>query len=303
MTIDTQKKFYSLVQQWLDSLLVERGFSKHTIDAYEQDLVAFINYYEEVDASLEHVTEEDLLMFVVWLRQRGDSHRTVARRLSAIRGFFEWAFEMKYIARNPAELLDAPKIPSYLPEVLTRQEVNDLLLAQDINTKLGFRDRTILELMYAAGLRVSEVTNMQVLDIDFQRSIVRVFGKGRKERLVPLHSTAHKILQTYVDEWRLQFCPIVPELFVNRSGKALTRQAIWKIIKRYAMIAQIQVPISPHTLRHSFATHLLEGGADLRSVQMLLGHSDLAATELYTHIRSDMINKIYEKAHPRCTTE
>lgn len=301
MNLNTKK--ISLIHQWLDSLLAERGFSNHTIDAYEQDLLALMNYHEEAGVDLESVTDQNLLMFVVWLRQRGDSHRTIARRLSAIRGFFAWAFEMGYIKNNPAELLDAPKIPSYLPEILTRQEVDALLSVQDMHTKLGFRDRAILELMYAAGLRVSELTGLHVLDIDFQRSIVRVFGKGRKERLVPLHNTAHKILQAYLNDWRGQFSPTVSELFVNRSGKALTRQAVWKIIKRHAMVAQIQVSISPHTLRHSFATHLLEGGADLRSVQMLLGHTDLAATELYTHMRSDLINKIYEKAHPRCISE
>lgn len=310
-------------EEWLNSLLAQRGFSTHTVFAYTQDLQSLSQFLHEwrkntTDKNqiqednisnlnsiiqkdfLNHLDEDDLLMYMVYLRQKGDSKRTIARRISSIRGFFAWLLDEKHISKNPAALLDAPKIPQYLPEVLNLAEIKNLLDAPDMHSKLGQRDRGILELMYAAGLRVTELINIRSTDIDFQRGIVRIFGKGKKERLVPLHANACKILTHYIENYRPLFQPIAKELFLNRSGQMLTRQGIWKLIKRYSLIAQIQIPISPHTLRHSFATHLLEGGADLRSVQVLLGHSDLTATELYTHIRYDLLTKIYEQAHPRC---
>lgn len=310
-------------EEWLNSLLAQRGFSTHTISAYSQDITSLAQFLhewiktttdkhqtQEDDISslnsgiqkefLNQLDEDDLLMYMVYLRQKGDSKRTIARRISSIRGFFAWLFSEKHISKNPAALLDAPKIPQYLPEVLNIAEIKNLLAAPDMHSKLGQRDRSILELMYAAGLRVSELVHIRSTDIDFQRGIVRIFGKGKKERLVPLHTNACKILTHYIENYRPLFQPVANELFINRSGQMLTRQGIWKLIKRYSLIAHIKNPISPHTLRHSFATHLLEGGADLRSVQVLLGHSDLTATELYTHIRSDLLTKIYEQAHPRC---
>lgn len=278
---------------------------------------------------LTQIEEDDLLMYMFFLRQKGDSKRTIARRISSIRSFFSWLYQEKMIHNNPAALLDAPKIPQYLPEVLTLEEVSTLINTPDLQTKLGNRDRAMLELLYAAGLRVSELVQIRPSDFDFQKGIVRLFGKGRKERLVPLHENACHILMNYITTWRPLFeqnnskniydkkenknsitknKPLNleknlfhnKELFLNRSGKKLTRQGIWKLIKRYALLANIRNPISPHTLRHSFATHLLEGGADLRTVQILLGHSDLSATELYTHIRADVLTKIYARAHPRC---
>ena len=190
-----------------------------------------------------------------------------------------------------------------MPEVLSLEEVQNLLSAPDTSTKLGQRDLAMLHLLYASGLRVSELIHVKATDIDFERGIIRVFGKGKKERLIPVHSLALKILSDYLQNTRSQFIKSSDtddELFLNRSGKKLTRQGIWKLIKRYAQLAGIHAIISPHTLRHSFATHLLEGGADLRTVQILLGHSDLAATELYTHICQGKIQEIYAHAHPRC---
>jgi len=309
--------------EWLDGLLAQRGLSIHTVSAYRQDIESLAQFLCEWIKNTEsnhqkHATqtsnqnikiekqfldqldEDDLLMYMVYLRQKGDSKRTIARRISSIRSFFAWLFDEKHISKNPVALLDAPKIPHYLPEVLSIAEILQLLSAPDIHSKLGQRDRGMLELMYATGLRVSELVHIRSTDIDFQRGIIRVFGKGKKERLVPLHTSVCQILTHYIEHYRPLFQPIDKELFLNRSGQMLTRQGIWKLIKRYALLAGIRSPISPHTLRHSFATHLLEGGADLRSVQVLLGHSDLAATELYTHIRTDTLTKIYAQAHPRC---
>jgi integrase/recombinase XerD len=174
-----------------------------------------------------------------------------------------------------------------------------LIAAPDPHSKLGRRDRAMLELMYASGLRVSELVGLHPLDIDLQSGVVRVFGKGRKERLVPMHSRALDVMDGYLREVRPEFMPQSSFVFLNRSGEGLTRQAVWKLIRRYALEAGIQRDISPHTMRHTFATHLLEGGADLRTVQLLLGHSDLAATELYTHVRSDVLEEVYRRCHPR----
>ena len=302
---------------WLDALLAERGLSAHTVAAYRQDLEALGAFLNEWNPSfpaggrsaspLAGLDDEALLLFVVWLRRRGDGRRTLARRLSCLRGFFTWAVEQGLADGNPATLLDGPKLPSLLPDVLTREEAAALLDAPDPGDKLGRRDRAMLELLYAAGLRVSELIRLRPLDLDLQRGVVRVFGKGRKERLVPLHDRAVAVLDAYLVECRPLFNPAPgPEgdtLFLNRSGRGLTRQGVWKLIKRYALHIGLKTGggrrLSPHTLRHSFATHLLEGGADLRTVQLLLGHSDLAATELYTHVRSDRLADVHARFHPR----
>ena len=293
-------------ERWLDELLASRGLSPMTVSSYRQDIAALADFTEESlgeglngRAVLSKLDDEQLLLFVVWLRQRGDGKRTLARRLSSLRGFLGWCADLGFIGGNPAALLDGPKLPRVLPNVLSRGEALALLAAPDPHTKLGRRDRAMLELMYASGLRVSELVNLHPLDIDLQRGVVRVFGKGRKERLVPMHQRALDVMEEYLRAVRPDFMPQTSFVFLNRSGQGLTRQAVWKLIRRYALEAGIRRDISPHTMRHTFATHLLEGGADLRTVQLLLGHSDLAATELYTHVRSDVLEDVYRRCHPR----
>lgn len=294
-----------LGEQWLDELLAARGLSPMTIASYRQDIGALSSFLEEsggelpAGRALEGLDDEQLLLFVVWLRRRGDGRRTLARRLSCLRGFLGWCAEQNIISGNPAALLDGPKLPRVLPNVLSRTEVLDLIRAPDPHTKLGRRDRAMLELMYASGLRVSELTGLHPLDIDLQSGVVRVFGKGSKERIVPMHARAVDVMEQYLREVRPEFMPQDSHVFLNRSGRGLTRQAVWKLIRRYALEARIGRDISPHTMRHTFATHLLEGGADLRTVQVLLGHSDLAATELYTHVRADLLEDVYRRCHPR----
>ena len=295
-----------LGERWLDVLLAARGLSPATVSSYRQDLAALADFADEslgegldARAALSRLDDEQLLLFVVWLRQRGDGKRTLARRLSCLRGFLGWCAENSMVSGNPAALLDGPKLPRVLPTVLSQREVLKLLDAPDPHSKLGRRDRAMLELMYASGLRVSELVGLHPLDLDLQAGTVRVFGKGRKERLVPIHARAVDIMGQYLRDVRPDFAPQSSFVFLNRSGLGLTRQAVWKLIRRYALEAGIQRDISPHTMRHTFATHLLEGGADLRTVQMLLGHSDLAATELYTHVRSDVLEDVYRRCHPR----
>ena len=281
-----------LAWAWLDSLLFQRGLSRNTVIAYGQDLDALRDFLEEAALPLVQLDDESLLLYAAWLRRRGDTNRSLARRLSSLRSFLGWCVEEGILPSNPAALMSAPKIPSLLPEVLSREEVLAMLGAPDQTAKLGRRDRTMLELLYAAGMRVSELIGLRPLDLDLQRGVVRIVGKGNKERHVPLHDEAVSSAAAYLNNTRPLFCPIQDYVFLNRSGKGLTRQAVWKLIKRYALAAGIRKNISPHTFRHSFATHLLEGGADLRSVQLLLGHADLNATELYTHVQSDRLKRI-----------
>lgn len=330
---------HPLVDRYLEYLLVQKGLSQNTLLAYATDLGDFSLFLTERCASeganattsaakeapgqdisadaappespkprqtnsvpnnlFEAVTEQILFLYIVHIRRRGLGGRSLARHLSALRGFFAFLREEGELHEDPARFLENPKLPKHLPEVLSQKEMEALLAAPDLRTKLGFRDRTIMELLYASGLRVSELCALRALDFDPQTNLLRVFGKGSKERIVPVHSEAAKFLQEYISHWRPQFSPKDPEIFLNRSGKHLSRVGVWKFIQRYAISAGITVDISPHTFRHSFATHLLEGGADLRSVQMLLGHADIAATEIYTHVQQQRTMEIHKEFHPR----
>jgi len=292
-----------LLPFWRDALLAQRGLSPLTAEAYGQDLENFFHFQEElVPRPSEHPDEQEILLYLSWLRAKGNNGRTVARRLSALRAFFAFAIEEGILQENPVQFLENPKLPQHLPEVLSHKEVNALLEQPDTQEKSGHRDRCILELLYAAGLRVSELCRMKMSDLDLQRGIMRVLGKGSKERLVPLHDFAQKLLSNYMQHWRPCFSPLADSFFISRQGRGLSRQYVWKIVKKYALQAGIHRPISPHTFRHTFATHLLEGGADLRSVQMLLGHADISATEIYTHVQADRLRSIHRQFHPRSHT-
>ncbi len=294
------KVFFSqYVHNWLDMLITEHGLSHNTVQAYEQDVNLFESFIDELGQTLQTMNSELFIFFMTYLRQRGDSTRTLARRLSSLRNFFNWCIEKNFLSENPTLFVDKPKISSLLPSVLSYSETINLLGAPDLSQKLGYRDKVILELLYASGIRVSELIGIKLIDLDLDQGIVKVFGKGSKERYIPLHMEASKLILEYLQNIRLCFKPIEHYVFLNRSGKRLTRQAIWKIIKRYAIIAGINKIISPHTLRHTFATHLLDGGADLRSVQLLLGHADMSATELYTHVQSERLRNIHKAFHPR----
>ncbi|MEI3479757.1 MAG: site-specific tyrosine recombinase XerD [Bilophila sp.] len=288
-----------LASRWLDGLIAERGLSRNTVAAYRQDLDALRDFLEELETPLSRLRDEDVALFVAWLRQRGDATRTLARRISSLRNFLAWCVDRGNLPANPAELVDTPKLPALLPEVLTQDEILRLLNAPDPTGKLGLRDRAMLELLYAAGMRVSELIELQPLDLDLQRGVVKIFGKGSKERLVPLHDAAVMRMADYLRDVRPLFTPVEDKVFLNRSGTGLSRQGVWKLVKRYALEAGIRKAIPPHTFRHSFATHLLEGGADLQSVQILLGHADMNATELYTHVQSERLLQIHRKYHPR----
>lgn len=286
----------TLLPLWQDHLLAQRGLSPQTVLSYSQDLENFFLFRQELAdgaSLLPKPDEQEIFLYLAWLRARQNTGRTLARRLSALRAFFDFALQEGVIKVNPAQLMDNPKLPQYLPEVLSRDEMEKMLAQPDMRDRGGQRDRCMLELLYAAGLRVSELCGLCVPDLDMQRGLVRVFGKGAKERLVPLHDFMQRLLEDYISHWRPAFSPTGNQLFVNRSGRALTRQYIWKMVKKYALEANIRRPISPHTFRHSFATHLLENGADLRIVQELLGHADVSTTQLYTHISKKRLKEVY----------
>jgi integrase/recombinase XerD len=286
-------------EAYLQHLLVEKGLSENTLAAYANDISDFLSFLAGRLFPLEEVTDQTLFLYIVDVRRLGLSGRSLARRLSALRGLFSFACREGVFAANPAEFLENPKFIRSLPEALTREEMAAVLSSPDIADRLGFRDRAMLELLYACGLRASELVGLHALHFDPGANVLRVFGKGAKERLVPVHTEAAGFLCEYIAHWRPLFSPKAPALFLNRSGKGLSRVALWKIVQRHVRNAGIFRPISPHTFRHSFATHLLEGGADLRSVQLLLGHADIGATEIYTHVQAERLVRTHRKHHPR----
>lgn len=290
---------HSWVDRYLEHVLIEKGLSENSLSGYSADLASLLAFLKDKSFRLEDLTERTLFLYLTHLRARGLQSRSLARHLSSLRGFFAFALDQRWYKEDPGQLLENPKLPRKLPEFLTREEISRILALPDTATPLGMRDRAMLELLYAAGLRVSELTGMRVLDYDAQTGLLRVFGKGSKERLVPIHYTAQEVLGRYLDATRPLLRPSTDFMFLNRSGKGLTRQGVWKMIKAYAAKADIKRSISPHTFRHSFATHLLEGGADLRTVQLLLGHSDITATEIYTHIQAGRLRSIHQQFHPR----
>lgn len=287
-----------LVDTYLEHLLVVRGLSENSLAAYSTDLREFSAFLKEKDFELNAVTGQTLSLYLFFLRRKGLASRSLARHLSALRGFFSYLADEGLADSDPAEFLENPKLPRKLPELLTISEMAAVLQQPDLSTKLGFRDRTMLELLYAAGLRVSELVEMKPFDFDPQVGVLRIFGKGSKERLIPIHYAAQEFLQNYLQTWRGQFKPVEDAVFLNRSGQGLSRQAVWKAIKRHALTAGITRNVSPHTFRHSFATHLLEGGADLRVVQTLLGHADIGTTQIYTHVATDRLTQVVTQHHP-----
>lgn len=295
-------KLRQLAPKWLDALLARQGLATATATAYQQDLDNFFLFLDEAGQggdSAANLDEGLLFLYLAWLRSRDNGATTMSRRLSALRSFFAFALRENVISENPVELIDNPKTPFHLPILLSRAEMERILSLPAIDTRGGMRDRCILELLYAGGLRVSELCNLKVDDLDMQQGIARVLGKGAKERVAPIHNLMLELLDKYISKWRPQFRPASKFLFLNRSGNGLTRQYIWKLVKKYAAQANLPDTLSPHSFRHSFATHLLEGGADLRTVQILLGHSSINTTEIYTHVVDERLREIHHKCHPR----
>ena len=292
----------SLVDSYLHYLVVEKGLSRNTIESYGRDLRVFLDFVEGRGIrSFRQVTRGDVLAFLKELQGRGLSVRSVSRALISLRGLFRFLLLEGHLEEDPVEEMEIPRPPRSLPHVLSLQEVERILEAPDPGTPLGVRDRAMLELLYATGMRVSELAGLAPEGVDIQVGFVRVKGKGDKERVIPIGEVARERLDIYLREGRPRLLKgrESPYLFVNRQGRGLSRQGIWKLIKRYALEAGVLTPITPHTLRHSFATHLLERGADLRFVQVMLGHADIGTTQIYTHVNQEYLRRLYQEYHPR----
>jgi integrase/recombinase XerD len=290
-----------LLEQFYHHLGAERGLATLTLESYAHDLQDFRQFLRSQNREAwEEVTLEDFQNYLATLQMRGLSARSRARRLSALRQFFRFLQREERLPTNPVELLDSPRLPLKLPQVLSEQEVEALLGAVDPSSPQGQRDAALLEVLYATGLRVSELVGLTVKQVDLRRGVVRPLGKGHKERLVPMVPQAVEKLKLYLTEGRPQLLKGKDSLyvFVNQRGGALSRQGFWKILQRYARLAGLG-RLSPHTLRHSFATHLLARGANLRVLQLLLGHADLATTQIYTHLDAERLKSAHKKAHPR----
>jgi len=291
-----------LVDEYINFLLVEKGLSAATIDAYSRDLARYIRFLRA--NKIQGLAESDttaILKYLLRLRDQGLGIRSRARHLVTIRGLYRFAVQEKLLKKDPARLVELPKSGVKLPDVLALPEIQKLLAAPDPKSAKGLRDAAMLELLYAAGLRVSELVSLKASAVNLEAGFVRVFGKGSKERVVPMGSHARKKIQTYWEYGRPQLlkADVSSYLFVARAGNPMTRQGFWKLLKRYGTKAEIQKTITPHSLRHSFASHLLEGGADLRAVQMMLGHVDISTTQIYTHVAREHLKKMHEKYHPR----
>lgn len=291
---------YYLLDQFMNQLKVERGLSANTLAAYSHDLLTFFDFLGRKGVAPLEVTQDDLIAFVGEKRPHL-SARSLARCLVSIRMFYRFCVSEEKIETNPARLLGIPKLHQHLPDILSRDEVEALLSQPDVQTVLGKRDKAMLELLYATGLRVTELIDLRVNNINLDAGFVRTMGKGSKERIVPMGSQAMDALRQYLGGGRASLLKRGGSscLFLSSRGRSMTRQGFWKIIKGYALKAGIVRRVTPHTLRHSFATHLLEGGADLRSVQVMLGHSDISTTQIYTHVAREKLRSIHEKYHPR----
>ena len=291
-----------MVQAYLDFLVVEKGLSANSISAYAADISRFLEFLEYCEmTSLDHVDITVILAWLVQLSREGLAPKSRARHLITLRGLYRFLVNEKYVPANPVKEVSIPKTGRSLPEIITVPEVAALLDSIDTTHPRELRNAAMLEVIYGAGLRVTELILLKTQDVNLDVNLVRVTGKGDKERMVPLGAKAADITRQWKDRGRPRMLGNItsPYLFVARAGKPMTRQGFWKIIKKYAVSVGISHHISPHTLRHSFATHLLEGGADLRSVQIMLGHTDISTTQIYTHISRDYLLRMHERYHPR----
>ncbi|MDD4202377.1 MAG: site-specific tyrosine recombinase XerD [Candidatus Omnitrophica bacterium] len=288
-----------LITQFLDYIVVERGLSHNTVLSYGEDLKKFSQYFKH--KQIEQIKRSDITEFMMFLKDSGLSSNSISRAVVAVKVFFRFLMTERILKKNFTDVVDSPKLIRPLPEVLTANEVDDLLKAPDARDWMGSRDKAALEVLYATGFRISELSGLLISNVNLDIGFLKCLGKGGKERIVPVGSSAKEYLQKYLDKVRPKLIKKTGDdhVFLSRLGKRLSRQSFWKMIKKYASLADIKKEITPHTLRHSFATHLLERGADLRSVQEMLGHANISTTQLYTHINKERLKGIHKKFHPR----
>lgn len=296
-------KWQNAIKDYQTYLKIERGLSKNTIDSYSKDLEKLVLFLDENELNTSPISiDDDLIKQFIYNVAKKVNPRSQARIISGIRSFFEYLVFEDYRETNPTDLLETPKIGRKLPDTLSQEEIDNLISAVDLSHSQGERNRTILETLYSCGLRVSEVITLKISDLFFEEGFIRVLGKGNKERFVPIHKEAQKYILIYLKEVRTQINPqkgFEDTLFLNRRGKGLSRQMIFMILKDLALKIDLKKKISPHTLRHSFATHLLQNGADLRAIQQMLGHESITTTEVYVHLDKTYLKEVVETFHPR----
>lgn len=292
----------ALLESFLDHISLERGLSTNTRKAYADDLRQFLGWLDQKGVtSLNQVSRKQVLDHLMMMKAKGMSTSSISRHLVSIKVFFRFLQQEGMLDRNITDTMDSPKLWKILPDTLSEKEVDLLLRAPDMRKPLGVRDRAILEIMYASGLRVSELAHLQLSDLHIEDGYIRVIGKGRKERVIPVAEGSANILECYLKEVRPMLCqnPQEQHVFVSKRETALCRQRLWQIIKKYTQDAGIMKNVTPHTLRHSFASHLLQNGAPLRVIQEMLGHADIATTQIYTHVNPERLKSIHQQFHPR----
>jgi len=289
------------IEQFIYFMEVERGVSPNTVQSYRRDIRKFTEYILRIKKGLKDVDRNTIADFLMYLKDQGLSATSIARNLAALKTFWKFLVTERIVSENIVAIVETPRVWKNIPDILNRDEVDKLLEAPSGRRWMGIRDRAILELMYATGMRVSEVSGLKKSGINLEAGFVRCFGKGGKERIVPLGGKARKAITRYIEDSREKLREKTRDdhLFLSRLGKSLSRQSVWKMIQKYASEAGIKKHITPHMLRHSFATHLLEGGAELRGVQQMLGHADISTTQIYTHINKERLRKVHQKYHPR----
>lgn len=290
-----------LIDRFLDAIWMERGLSQNTLDAYRTDLLSLNKFFSKRAVELVNATRADIMDYIAWRVGGGSKPRSAARQLSSFRRFYRYLLREGLTLEDSTTQIAMPKIGRALPQSLTEAEVDALSKAPDISRPLGRRNRTMLEVLYATGVRVSELVNLKMNQINLNQGVIRIIGKGDRERLIPLGEEAQNWLRGYIDESRGEILlgRQTDYLFPTRRGEHMTRQAFWQIIKRCSVKAGITKRLSPHTVRHAFATHLLNNGADLRVVQLLLGHSDVSTTQIYTHVARERLKQLHSMHHPR----
>ncbi|MCA1030608.1 site-specific tyrosine recombinase XerD [Bacillus timonensis] len=291
------------LRDFIHYLVVERRMADNTVISYERDLKKYVQYIVKVERveSFQQVTRGHIIQFLKELKESGKSSKTIARQIASIRSFHQFMLREQIVQQDPTVHIETPQAEKTLPKVLNLQEVEALLSVPKTNTPLGMRDKAMLELLYATGIRVSELINLNLVDVHLSMGFIRCIGKGNKERIVPLGRIATEAIKQYIETSRPQLIKKKrPEaLFVNHHGNQMSRQGFWKNLKRMALEANIKKELTPHTLRHSFATHLLENGADIRAVQEMLGHADISTTQIYTHVTKARLKDVYNSFHPR----
>ena len=301
MPISDNSIEYHLIDQYCNNISFKNGLTKNTILAYKSDLKIFLIWLDDNKEKYSNVDRIIINNYLAYRLDNGASLSTIQRIITCIKSFYSFLFENNIIKYNPAQLIENPKKRRKLPTIITESEVMKLLDSPDVKTNKGLRDKCILELLYSSGLRISELLSIKINQISKEKKFLKIKGKGNKERLVPIGSSAMNLLIVYLDTYRssIKNTNNIDILFINENGSIISRQACWEMIQKYALISLINKKISPHNLRHAFATHLLNNGADLRTVQMLLGHASLSTTQIYTHIAKERLVKFHQKYHPR----